>query len=86
MWKDLALWDALALALILLLLCPNPAHAYFDLGVGTYIVQLFFAFGAAFWFSFKNSLFKRRKKEGMVSDPVSKPDASEEKTPDVGEN
>ncbi len=36
-------------------LLPSPAQAYFDLGVGTYLVQMILAFLAAFWLSFRQS-------------------------------
>lgn len=40
---------------------PSPAHAYFDIGVGTYMIQFIFGFGAAFGFSFISSWKKRLK-------------------------
>lgn len=54
--RSLLLTDAIALASIIYFLMPTPAHAYFDLGTGTYLVQLFFAFTAAFWFSFRKTI------------------------------
>ena len=55
------LTDAIIVALIFYFLAPVPAHAYFDLGMGTYMVQILFGFAAAFWFSFKHSMLKKFK-------------------------
>jgi hypothetical protein len=45
--------DALILMMVWFLLLPSPAQAYFDLGTGTYLVQLMLAFGATAWFSLR---------------------------------
>lgn len=60
------LFKASLLAAIWYVLLPSPAMAYFDLGTGTYLVQMVLAFLAAFWLSFKQSWlaklpFGRRK-------------------------
>jgi hypothetical protein len=64
MSKVAFLADALLLLTIWYLFIPSPALAYFDLGTGTYIVQLIFGVGAAFLLSFKSSVVKwfRRSK------------------------
>ncbi len=53
MRKRLPIAEGLLLFLIVTLSMPQPAHAYFDLGMGTYMLQVIFAFGAAYWLSFK---------------------------------
>ncbi len=45
--------DALLLTMVWFLLLPSAAQAYFDLGTGTYLVQLMLAFGATVWFSLR---------------------------------
>jgi hypothetical protein len=52
MLKLMAL-DALMLMMVWFLLLPSAAQAYFDLGTGTYLVQLMLAFGATVWFSLR---------------------------------
>jgi len=48
--------------LFLFLLCyfglAAPAHAYFDIGTGTFLVQMAVAFAASIWLSMKTSLIK----------------------------
>lgn len=61
MHKNLLPFDAVMLALLVFFLLPSPAHAYFDLGMGTYMLQILFGFGAALWFSFKSSWLKKTK-------------------------
>lgn len=52
----------LALALYWLFVAAPAAEAYFDLSTGAYLVQMIFGFLAAFWLSFRNTLFKKKPK------------------------
>ncbi|HEY9772970.1 MAG TPA: hypothetical protein V6C81_04110 [Planktothrix sp.] len=84
MFKNLCLLDVLTLFLIYYLVIPPPAHAYFDLGVGAYMLQLVFGFGAAFWLSLKSKMMRKYKarKTADQSDPVVSEEEEEEKEPE----
>jgi hypothetical protein len=68
--------NCLALFAIYYLLLPAPAYGYFDLGTGTYIIQMVLGFGAAIWLSLRTSWirFDRKKKAGVLASPDA-PDA-----------
>ncbi len=53
------LFNGIVLAAIWYLTMPSPALAYFDLGFGTYMLQLIFGFGAAFALAAKSSLKRK---------------------------
>jgi len=53
--------DALLLAGIWYFLFACPAHAYFDITLTNYIIQVIFGFGAALSFSISHWLSSRRK-------------------------
>ncbi|MBU6451923.1 MAG: hypothetical protein KGS72_09115 [Cyanobacteria bacterium REEB67] len=63
--------NCLALFAIYYLLMPAPAYGYFDLGTGTYIIQMVLGFGAAVWLSLRTSWirFDRKKKTGGLASP-----------------
>lgn len=84
MLKQLPVLNALWLALVWLVFVPCPAHAYFDLGTGTYMVQLIFGFGAAFLLSLKHKWFKKGKSnaEPMVSNDSPNSGTEDEHKPD----
>ena len=54
--------NALTLSLLLFILCPVPAQAYFDLGSGTMMIPILLGFSAAIWFSFRSSLSRLFRK------------------------
>lgn len=54
--------ECFALALAALLLLSPPAHAYWDLSVGTYILQMLFAVGAGMWISARGFFAKKTQK------------------------
>lgn len=75
------LFKAALLAAIWYVLLPSPALAYFDLGTGTYLVQMVLAFLAAFWLSFRQSWlarlpFGKRKEVTKQPPPEDAPDTS----------
>ncbi len=82
MFKNLALFDALLLALVWFVLLPSPASAYFDLGTGTYLVQLLLAFLAMSWFSIKRVLVKDPK----LPPPPKNDEGSQVASPEVKED
>jgi hypothetical protein len=57
----------LLFAIYYLFLAP-PAYGYFDLGTGTYMLQMLLGFGAAVWLSMRTSFirFDRKRKGGSV--------------------
>lgn len=70
--------NAIILAAIWFVLLPSPAHAYFDLGVGTYMIQLIAAFTVGYWLSARQFWKKRfgKKEESSLVDsqaPVVEP-------------
>jgi hypothetical protein len=67
MLARLAIVDCLVLAAIWLLLLPSPAHAYFDLGVGTYLIQMIAALVVTTGFSFRK-IFSRKPKLATTSE------------------
>jgi hypothetical protein len=84
MFRCLPMKHALLLAVFLYFLAPCPAHAYFDLGTGTYMLQLLFAFGAAVWISFRNSWpVKMLRKDNTASaTKENEPPPKDEKAPE----
>ena len=63
--------NCLALFAIYYLLLPAPAYGYFDLGTGTYMLQMILGFGAAIWLSLRTSWIRfDRKKKGVTSAPA----------------
>jgi hypothetical protein len=53
---------------------PQPALAYFDLGTGTYMLQMTLAFGAAIWLSLRTSWIRiGRKKKPSGADNLAQP-------------
>lgn len=54
-------------ATILAVATPVPALAYFDLGVGQYLLQIIFAFVAAFWLPIAHRLKKKQANESAVN-------------------
>lgn len=60
------LFGSAALSAYCFLVMPQPALAYFDLGFGTYLIQLICGFGAAIWLSFVTRV--RKKKKGQNSE------------------
>jgi len=86
MFKRTWLLDAAMLAVIWLLMLPSAAQAYFDLGTGTYLIQLLIAFAATAWFSVKRVFVGKPKlvakstepskatEEGTGTDPSPTPD------------
>jgi len=55
--------DALALTALWYFVFASPAQAYFDMGSGTYVVQVVLGFGAALWLSLKHSTAKNSLSE-----------------------
>jgi|688.fasta_scaffold1197383_1 hypothetical protein len=55
-----------------------PAHAYFDLGTGTYILQMILGLGAAFWLSLRTSYIKIDRKLKAKTSPSAPEQAPEE--------
>jgi hypothetical protein len=53
------LGNAVLLALYFYVAVPAPAHAYFDLGTGAYMLQLIFGVGAAFFLSFRQQVARK---------------------------
>jgi len=53
------LGNAVLLALYCYVAMPAPAHAYFDLGTGAYMLQMIFGVGAAFFLSFKHQIARK---------------------------
>ena len=82
MFKLIAL-DALVLMVAWFLLLPSPAQAYFDLGTGTYLVQLMLAFGATVWFSLRRVFVKPKFSKPSEASNVEKsaPVAADEAEP-----
>jgi hypothetical protein len=64
--------DALILMMVWFLLLPSPAQAYFDLGTGTYLVQLMLAFGATAWFSLRRVFVKPKFSKTPEAENVEK--------------
>ncbi len=59
--KIALLTDALLLFVLWYVFIPQPACAYFDLNMGTYLLQVLFAVGTAAWFSFMSGWRKFKK-------------------------
>jgi hypothetical protein len=57
--------DAVMLTSVWYFCFAAPAHAYFDLNMGAYMMQLIFGFGAAFLFSMKSKFKKKKPKAGI---------------------
>jgi hypothetical protein len=53
------LGNAFLLAIYFSIATPPAAHAYFDLGTGTYMLQLVFGVGAAFFLSFRQQVMRK---------------------------
>ena len=79
MCKKTALLDAILLAMIWFLLLPSAAQAYFDLGTGTYLVQLMLAFAATAWFSFRRVFVGKPKIAKAPETPEAREKVAEEK-------
>ena len=47
-----------------------PAHAYFDLGTGTYLLQMILGFGAAMWLALRTSMIKIDRKLKAKTTPA----------------
>ena len=63
------LTNCLALLAIYYFIIPPPALGYFDLGTGTYMVQMLLGMGAAIWLSMRTSWIRiGRKKKQPASD------------------
>ncbi|MBN9394578.1 MAG: hypothetical protein J0H83_04985 [Candidatus Melainabacteria bacterium] len=63
-----------------LMFAPPPAEAYFDLSTGAYLVQMIFGFLAAFWLSFRNTLFKKKPKKSQDEKAGDSAEAAEPST------
>jgi hypothetical protein len=65
--------NCLALFAIYYFLTPPPALGYFDLGTGTYMLQMLLGFGAAIWLSMRTSWirFGRMRKKGTADNKES---------------
>jgi hypothetical protein len=61
--------DVLVLTAVWFVLMANAAQAYFDLGTGTYMVQVIMAFAVTGWFSLKR-VFVKRKTSPDSSAPI----------------
>jgi hypothetical protein len=57
-------------------LTPPPALGYFDLGTGTYMVQMLLGFGAAIWLSMRTSWIRFGRKKKAVADNNQTPAAA----------
>lgn len=53
--------ESLVLTGAIVLLFSPPAHAYWDLNFGTYLIQMLFTVGAAMWISVKGFTMGRKK-------------------------
>jgi hypothetical protein len=84
MLKKSAIVEAIFLSLFLFLSCPARAEAYFDLGTGTYMVQVIFAVAAAFWISFRKSIADFCRKPVKPADSHSAPEETLGKTKPEG--
>jgi hypothetical protein len=73
--------DALILMIVWFLLLPSPAQAYFDLGTGTYLVQLMLAFGATAWFSLRKVFVKPKFPKISEASSVEKSAQADEAAP-----
>ncbi|MBS2008535.1 MAG: hypothetical protein JST01_15920 [Cyanobacteria bacterium SZAS TMP-1] len=80
---SLLLSNCLILFAIYYFLMPAPAYGYFDLGTGTYMVQMLLGFGAAVWLSMRTSWIRI----GRVRKPKTADGApTEAATPGSGES
>jgi len=66
--------NCLALLAFYYFLTPPPALGYFDLGTGTYMLQMILGFGAAIWLSMRTSWirFGRSKKKAVTDNNAAK--------------
>ncbi len=66
--------NCLVLLAIYYFLTPPPALGYFDLGTGTYMLQMILGFGAAIWLSMRTSWirFGRGKKKATADNNAAK--------------
>jgi hypothetical protein len=71
--------DALILMIVWFLLLPSAAQAYFDLGTGTYLIQLMLAFGATVWFSVRRVFVKPKFSKTPEADTVAEASPAEDK-------
>jgi len=62
----LLLSNCLALFAIYYFLMPAPAYGYFDLGTGTYMLQMLLGFGAAVWLSMRTSWIRFGRATGKA--------------------
>jgi len=58
--------NCLALFAIYYFLMPAPAYGYFDLGTGTYMIQMLLGFGAAVWLSMRTSWIRFGRASGKA--------------------
>lgn len=58
--------NCLALFAIYYFLMPAPAYGYFDLGTGTYMIQMLLGFGAAVWLSMRTSWIRFGRASGKT--------------------
>ena len=63
------IFNATLLAMIWYFLLPGAAEAYFDITVGTYMLQIIFAFGATFLLAFRNMWKSRLKAKNLDETP-----------------
>lgn len=68
-------------ALILFLAVPAPALAYFDLGTGQYLIQLVFAFVAAFWLPLAHRFKKKHSRSSTTAEELKSPGSEEPSAP-----
>lgn len=73
--------ECFVLALAALVLLSPPAHAYWDLSVGTYILQMLFAVGAGMWISARGFFAKKTQKPQVK--PEAEPAAPDADKPSV---
>jgi hypothetical protein len=66
------LTNCLVLFAIYYFITPPPALGYFDLGTGTYMLQMILGFGAAVWLSLRTSFIRygRNKKKPVADNAV----------------
>jgi hypothetical protein len=78
--------NCLALFAIYYLLLPAPAYGYFDLGTGTYMLQMALGFGAAIWLSLRTSWIRFDRKKKASADTNETPVADKTPTAEAGQS
>ncbi len=84
MANQIKVLDVLVLTGTWYFLFATPALAYFDIGVGTYLVQLLFGVGAAFFLSFRSNIMRRFSKKPPQTSNTSVSTTTDNESADSG--